>query len=297
MAELYRYPLAKLTSSDDYLKITAIEYVAPGFSNPNTGSFAAPTSGDPTAVGDSRDKKVEKAIFILPIPDDISQANTVTWNPGTLDPLQVGIAGLTEDIIKGNITKTIQGKFTSALGELTSGSSQRFAAAGAITFGINTLLDSNTSLSQNLSRYAGAIINPNIELLFTSVNLRNPFNFGFDMVPRSQKEAQMIREILRKFKQLSAAKNQGLGTGNGIFIKAPDVFKVEYMSGNSRHPYLNRFKICALTGVGINYTNGTYSTYPDGAPTYTKLSLGFQELSPIYAGDYDSEYGKEGTGF
>lgn len=296
MAELYRYPLTKLTSSDDYLKITAIEYVAPGFGT-RENRFDSLSAGDP------RDKKVEKAIFILPIPDDINQVNTAGWNASSMNPLELGVAGLAQNLIEGK-TKDITTKVQSALNELTSGSSQRFAQAAGITFAANKLLGSETSIAQNLSRFAGAIVNPNVELIFTSVNLRSQFVFGFDMVPRSQKEAQMIKQILRKFKKLSAAKNEGLGTGNGIFIKAPDVFKIEYMSGNSRHPYLNRFKICALTAMSVNYTDGTYATYPDGAPVAMKLGLSFQELSPIYADDYkdSTEEGYDeaihgGTGF
>ncbi len=45
MAETFRYPLTKLEASDDYLRITALEYKAPGFSSP-TGRFDAPTSSE-----------------------------------------------------------------------------------------------------------------------------------------------------------------------------------------------------------------------------------------------------------
>lgn len=293
MAELYRYPLTKLTSSDDYLKITAIEYVAPGFST-QEDPFKSPTAGDP------RDKKVEKAIFILPIPDDINQTNTTGWGVATINPLQTAAAGVVEDVIEGKF-KGLPEKAMNALKDVTSGNGIKFGAAFLVKEGTNKLFNGGLTIDQTLSRFAGTIINPNVELLFTSVNLRSQFIFGFDMVPRSQKEAQMIKQIFKTFKKLSAAKNQA---GGGAFIKAPDVFKIEYMSGNSRHPYLNRFKICALTGVTINYTDGTYATYPDGAPVAMKLGLSFQELSPIYADDYkdSTEEGYDeaihgGTGF
>ena len=43
----YRYPLTKLSSSDDYLKITILEYKAPGFAPDGTfGNFGLPTAGN-----------------------------------------------------------------------------------------------------------------------------------------------------------------------------------------------------------------------------------------------------------
>jgi hypothetical protein len=290
MAETFRYPLTKLEASDDYLRITALEYKAPGFSSP-TGRFDAPTAGDP------RDIKKELDYFILPIPDDVKDTNSTSWNPNSLNPIQVAAGGVAQSLVQSDFDR-IKAKGEEALNEITSGSTQKLIQSLFINFATNKLLGGNSTLDQTLSRYAGAVTNSNIELIFSGVNLRQPFSFAFDMVPRSQKEAQVIKQIIRKFKQYSAAKKQGLGTGNGLFLKAPDVFKLEYMSGVNRHPYLNRFKICALNGISVNYTgSGTYATYSDGAPVNIILGLSFQELSPIYAEDYDTEIGAEGTGF
>lgn len=295
MAETFRYPLTKLEASDDYLRITALEYKAPGFSSP-AGRFDAPTAGDP------RDIKKELDYFILPIPDDIKDTNSTGWGGSNLNPLQTAAAGVVEGLVNVKGFQDIENQMK-AFGEkagsqLTSGSTQKFIQALGIQLASNKLLGGNLSIDQTLSRYAGAVTNSNIELIFSGVSLRQPFSFAFDMVPRSQKEAQVIKQIIRKFKQYSAAKKSGLGTGSGLFLKAPEVFKLEYMSGKNRHPYLNRFKICALNGITVNYTgSGTYATYSDGAPVNIILGLSFQELSPIYAEDYDTEIGAEGTGF
>jgi hypothetical protein len=293
MAELLRYPLTKLESSDDYLKITALEYKAPGFSPVQNSPtpLAAPTAGDP------RDVKKELDYFILPIPEDIKDTNATGWGESSLNPLEAGTAGLLQNLGSLDIN-AIKNTANTALDELTGGSAQKFYTALGIKLGTNILFGGNTSIDKTLSRYAGAVTNSNIELIFSGVSLRQPFSFAFDMVPRSQKEAQVVKQIIRKFKKYSAAKRQGVGTGSGLFLKAPDVFRLEYMSGGNRHPYLNRFKICALTGVGVNYTgSGTYATYSDGAPVNIVLSLTFKELSPIYAEDYDTGIGAEGTGF
>jgi hypothetical protein len=81
-------------------------------------------------------------------------------------------------------------------------------------------------------------------------------------------------------------------------LKAPNVFKITYRSGNKDHPFLNRFKVCALLGMAVDYaSSGTYSTYPDATPTHMKMSLSFQELTPIYRQDYNSGIGRDGVGY
>ena len=87
-------------------------------------------------------------------------------------------------------------------------------------------------------------------------------------------------------------------TVSGVFLKSPKVFKLEYMSGADTHPFLNRFKIMALTGMAVNYTgSNTYATYDDGTPVHMQLTLGFSELTAIYSGDYDIESGAKGVGY
>ena len=98
--------------------------------------------------------------------------------------------------------------------------------------------------------------------------------------------------------KLLAKKGAEVGGGAGLFIKSPSVFKLQYMSGGKPHPYLNRFKICALQGLSLNFTgSGTYATYSDGTPVNMNLSLNFQELTPIYFEDYGSAEGKTGVGY
>ena len=53
------------------------------------------------------------------------------------------------------------------------------------------------------------------------------------------------------------------------------------------HPFLNKFKPCALTSFSVNYTgSNVYSSYWDGTPTLIKTQMAFSEMNPIYAEDY-----------
>ena len=63
-------------------------------------------------------------------------------------------------------------------------------------------------------------------------------------------------------------------------------------------PFLHSFKLCALTGMAVNYTNaGTYSTYEDGTPVNIRMSLTFKELNPIYHEDYQQVAAGPGVGY
>ena len=87
------------------------------------------------------------------------------------------------------------------------------------------------------------------------------------------------------------------GSGN-FFLRAPNVFKLRYRSGNKDHPFLNTFKLCALTGMQVNYTNaGTYASYGDGTPVNIRMNLNFKEINPIYNEDYASDEAGSGVGF
>lgn len=297
----YRYPLQKLDSADDYLKVTVIKYVPPEFSgtfNPQSPDVSLPTAGDP------RDIKDELGYIILPIPDSIKTANTVDWGASSLNPIQAAVFGAGDKAISQDPLNTMKDLITAlqaSYGLAKTGLVAKYGQSVATALGANLLLGplgaGNISPAEIFSRYSGAIINPNIELIFTSVKLRDPFSFSFDIVPRSKKEADMVKEIIKKFKYHSAAKKT-LSTSEaakGFFLAAPDVFKIEYMSGKNPHPYLNKFKICAMNGIGVDYTGGgTYATYSDGTPVSMRIELSFQELTPVFAEDQE---GQEGTGY
>ena len=82
---------------------------------------------------------------------------------------------------------------------------------------------------------------------------------------------------------------------NNTFLSTPNVFDLQYMQGNKPHPFLHRFKTCALTDMSVNYTGeGIYATYSDATPNSMIMDLSFKELEPIFDSDYK---GVEGVGY
>jgi hypothetical protein len=114
------------------------------------------------------------------------------------------------------------------------------------------------------------------------------------MVPRYKNESDTVKTIIRTLKKnMTPQKGRPGVDGGGLFVKAPNVFKLEYMSGGKQHPFLHSFKPCALTQMSVNYNGSAqYATYADATPVHMQLILQFQELTPIYAEDYkDSDIG------
>ena len=137
-------------------------------------------------------------------------------------------------------------------------------------------------------------------LLFGGVNLRS-FPFSITFTPRYEEEALEVKRIIRQFKMSMAAKagkRFSGGSASGIFLQSPDVFSLRYMHNGQDHPFLNSFKMCALTGMNVNYTNaGAYASYEDGTPVSIRMNLTFKELNPIYSEDYDGMGDDQGVGF
>ena len=89
-----------------------------------------------------------------------------------------------------------------------------------------------------------------------------------------------------------------------LFLRSPHTFRLAYKhraatkDKGKDHPFLNKFKECALNGFGVNYTpSGQYSTYEDGVMTSYQVTMGFQELEPVYNDDYVNYPFPEEIGF
>ena len=249
----------------------------------------------------------------LPIPQDISDSNTVTWGDDQMNIFQLaGISaanmmqstGMDFNAARDIVVKGLFGKDESGSNSF-GGIDQRTqnAIQSAISGKAINALGGQINTNSALGRAEGFILNSNLELLFDSVNLRS-FPFSVNFSPRSPVESQMVKHIIRAFKSSMAAKKNsdaGEATGQGgIFLRAPDVFKLTYLHNGAPHPFLNKFKPCALTGMTVNYTNsGTYATYGDGVPISLKMNLIFKELNPIYHEDYEefADGDDKGVGF
>ena len=238
----------------------------------------------------SRNQKI-KYYVELPIPQEINDSNVVTCGEDEMNIFQLaGVAAASA------FQKDAGGTFQEAL-DLLQGDIQlpglspeiRNAITNRISGAAINALGGNVNRSSLIARTTGQVLNSNLELLFGGVSLRT-FPFSVTFTPRYAEEMLEVKRIIRQFKMAMSPKAGTLngGSASGIFLKSPDVFSLRYLHNGQDHPFLNSFKMCALTGMNVNYTNtGTYASYSDGSPVSIRMNLTFKELNPIYSEDYD----------
>ena len=260
--------------------------------------------------GASDRQKDARAIYYitLPIPQDINDSNVVTWGDDNMNIFQIaavdaaaGILGDTKQsfesakaVLDAGIGRQIGSALTNEDG---TGTDTARAITRAIAGKAIDQLGANIRPNSVLGRSTGMILNSNLELLFSGVTLRT-FPFSINFSPRNEAESKMVISIIKALKSSMAAKKNASQGQGGIFLRAPDVFQLSYIDSSGRqHPFLNRFKDCALTAMTVNYTNsGTYATYNDSTPVSIRMNLTFKELNPIYFEDYKS-YTGPGVGY
>ena len=288
MTESFRYPFKRIQSSDDYLQILVVDYVPPGVSTNSLNLLQRNSSQalkSPEALAKNGSLKNPLYQILLPMPQGISDENSVDWGDDSLNPLAAGLVGGAQQAIAGDPQKGFK-DITSAIKNVaTNGNGQDLVASYFAAQAVNSF-NANVSAESLLTRTSGQVLNPNMELLFKGVQLRS-FNFSFNFAPREQREAIEVKNIIRTFKKSMAARNSS-GAGAGLFISTPSIFQLQYRSGNGKHPFLNTFKPCALRSMNVDYSaSGVYATYEDATPVHMKLTLSFQELNPVYFSDYD----------
>ena len=236
----------------------------------------------------------------LPIPQQINDSNAVSWGEDSMNIMEMAAFTAATSVASGGIdglgerfeearTALLDGDLKTTFPGLTD--DVRKGLVAALSGQALSALGTNISAQSALGRSTGQILNSNLELLFQGVTLRTfPFNITFS--PRSRPESDRVKQIIRRFKKSMSAKTgrKDYAVNGGVFLKAPDVFLLRYLSNGKDHPFLNSFKPCALTNMSVNYTGaGTYATYGDATPVNIKVSLTFKEINPIYAEDYDED--------
>jgi hypothetical protein len=295
----WQYPL-EMNLSQDHMIITTYNYqVADVFAGSNgTSDINSGLIFD----GDSLSSRTLKEILgkvTLPMPANISEANQTGWGEDSLNNLAAGLMGGAVKAV-GSIG---DGKLIDGTADLVETAKGVFNSAGAksqirqqLTLNAASSLVKKLGVNINTEGYrarvTGTVINPNLELLFNGPKLR-AFQFAFKLAPRSAREAQQVRGIIKFFKKSMAPKRPGPeagGTGDEFFLGAPNVFKIEFRNGKNPHNGLPTLKTCALVNFNVNYTaDGFYSAYNDGQPVSVEIQLSFAELTPIYNDNYGTE--------
>ena len=307
-SQLYAYPF-DIDLEQDHLKITRYEYLRssinaskpPSLEGINEDGKAAQFS-NVSGVREVEGGSVLGALkgsVILPMPK-VTDVNAADWGKSELTAQGMAAAGLASKLIgQPGETPDERERRLQAFEDLRSqrggeeGGSVRRKTTGAIynqivakTAGL--LLGTDLNADTVLARQGGTVLNPNAEMLFQGPALRD-FTFKYRMIARSQKEGEMIRNIIRFLKLGMAPKFR-----SSTYLKSPDVFSLQYRrslgapSDAGILDTVNRFSPGGLALTSLNTDcapNSYWSAYEDSQPVEITMDLNFVELSPIYYND------------
>ncbi len=264
-----------------------------GFVEAKTG-FAESRRTSKLVGGPKRLMKNRIGTILLPIPSAISDTNAANYGESKLNDFYAqGIDTVSEAAGAGSV-KEFMGSLAAGgknLADAATNPETRKALNAWVASQAVGIAGANISPEQLMMRQSAQMVNPNMEMLFSGPSVRS-FQFLFKFTPRNQEESAEVKQIIRQFKQNMMPRFKG------TFLKAPNIFELSYRKGAAMHPFLNRFKLCALTNCSTTYTgDGTYATYHDGTPISMTMNLSFQELTPVYNEDYDNADGSIGVGY
>ena len=291
--EDFRYPEDLDISTQDSLLISIFDRQPRGFKGGVQQSTSAAAERN---RGGRVDISKRLAAILLPIQGGINDRLSVNYDKNELNFLQgLAFEGIIKTVSEQKDGESGVDMMNNAFDQLRSGitgKQLKFAAGAAAANAALGNLKGNQSVNTVQSRFNGQVFNPNLELLFTGPNLRE-FTFQYLFTPRSQGEAGQVIGIIKTLKKYMLPRTQSSNQGeDSFFLKSPRIFRLEYQNDGSPHPFLNKFKDCALVSCGVEYTpQGTYATFPDGVMHAYRVSLNFTELDPVYAEDFE-----EGSG-
>ena len=294
-----------------------------------TASSQAPTTGTYTTLGNAVSTAVSGVVgavknsgdlfsSVLDAPNYSPQKKTIPYTRVSLFMPETQVINYQSNYTPVSVTKElgIPGFISHALSDAQKNQLKDTGmayAASAISSSLSAFVSKNGELGELMLQGAGLVKNPQIQLLFTSVEPRT-FQLDFLMTPKSAAEAETIKNICDSMAFYSLPGIAGGQQGqDGQFFTPPQVFSVDFQflggSGilnqisNTLNSALNStglnvltsgstitggapaktFSVndCFLTSVNVDYAPNGWAAYNDGYPVQTRLTLNFSETTTI----------------
>ena len=236
--------------------------------------------------------------IVLYMPEGVAASYRTNWDGKAFGNVVAAGLKASSGIMNGDYKTAIDSLKKIATGEMATAASKLSAE---VTSAIAKRITGDSIDTQTIfSASGGAILNPNVELIFGGHDLRT-LQLTFKMVPYNKPEAETVDAIVKTFKKVKLPKFTGNTqmasfwkdegkNGNG-YIGNPNLCKITFFKGSAKNEAITQFKTCAITDFDVNYTpDGVAAFGPDGYPVATQISLSFMETKLVYAEDVNSGY-------
>lgn len=203
--------------------------------------------------------------WVLPLPIDLTESNSFTWEQTDFGAFQQFIAG-------GPLSDS--GELTGTIGSVISGALNAFGAEG---------------LEQVRGAFMRSAANPATEILFKSANLRT-FQFSWNLIPLTSGDSTSIVDFRKEM--INYIYPEAGGLGGATRLKYPAEFELSFYArgkGQQGQQY-EIFKTfpCACTEFTLTYgVQGSYGVHEDGKPTQVSISATFQEIYMLVQKDWN----------
>lgn len=248
-------------------------------------SLASGDGGDTEAAADdvianieaNYNKMVKSSTIytiVLPLPNSFTDAQSHSWNT------EKGLLGAAAEAAEGAGLGGLAPKFLAD--KISAWGSE--VLPGAVSAGTGAIASYNIGTAiGNLSNQANLrkpLIDPGYFQNYTGSEPRE-FSFSWDLIPRNEREAQTMVNLVLKLKEFSSPE---MAKG-GVSLLAPHFFDIEL--GNRFISGMANLRGVVLKSMTIDYgADGYMQQYANGMPKYMKLDLTFAERSMMTANHY-----------
>jgi hypothetical protein len=154
---------------------------------------------------------------------------------------------------------------------------------------IANAIQGNNLLRAAFATATGQVVNPMLEMLYTSPELRS-FKFDFMFYPRSQQESKEVLEIIN---QLTFHQAPELDLDSqSFFLLPPSEFDIKFYCNGVENPNIPKISTCVLTNIDVDYAPNGWAAYEmdkENTPTYggtgmpvgIRMSLDFRETEIV----------------
>lgn len=152
----------------------------------------------------------------------------------------------------------------------------------------------NSFLTAAFAAVTGTVINPMLEVIYTSPQFRM-FRFDFMFYPRSQQEAQQVQGIVERlrFHQSPEIKKDSYG----FFLIPPSEFDIKFYYNGVENENIPKISTCILESLDLDYAPQGFAAYEvpgqyeptvggTGMPVGMRLSLNFKETEYLTKDNY-----------